>query len=160
MKKISFSAALLLVVYFTAFCQTSADRSPAPTPKTSYSVKSVSKTNWNSPDGIPFKKVPGFNLGVASFEVMDKNRIAFLSDASGEILISDRADGKTKVKFPVGQAPRDFVYEGGNFFVLGESQVSVFDEKGLFCWSICALLAGARRTFRISSPVTFEKSAD
>ena len=59
------------------------------TPKKSYAVKEICKAAWNTPNGFRYKKVAGANLGITSFEVMDKNRIAFLSDASNEIILTE-----------------------------------------------------------------------
>ncbi|MFI5149660.1 MAG: hypothetical protein ACHQRM_07995 [Bacteroidia bacterium] len=98
--------------------------------KTTFSVKELSKSAWNTADGIPYKQVPGANLGVTSFVIMDNNRVAYLSDASNEILLVDRTNGKTNSKFTVKPGPRDFVYEQGVFFLLGENKVYLYDETG------------------------------
>ena len=96
----------------------------------SISVKEISLTKWNTPDVIPYVKGPGANLGVTSFEVLDANRIAFLSIASNEIIITKTTDGTALTKFPVSNAPRDFVYDNGIFYILFSRQVTVYDENG------------------------------
>jgi hypothetical protein len=126
MKKTYFLLALSLCLQYTIQAQTASSGNL----KTSFSVKVLSKTSWNTGDGVPYKSVPGANLGITSFEPMDKNRTALLSDASNEILIMNPATGKTSVKFPVMPTPRDFAYDNGNFYVLNENQVNVYDETG------------------------------
>jgi hypothetical protein len=58
------------------------------------------------------------------------NKIAFLSNASNEIIITDRTSGKAINRFPVTFAPRDFVYDNGVFYVLGEKFVIAYNENG------------------------------
>ncbi len=98
----------------------------------SYRVHQVSMVQWNTADGLPYKEVPGVNLGSTSFERMDREQIAFLSNASDELIITDKTTGKVTRKFPVTYAPQDFVYDKGLFYVLSEKQVSVYDEQGAF----------------------------
>lgn len=97
---------------------------------TGWSVKEISKTNWGSPDGIPYIEVPGANLGATSFAVMDANRVAYLSNASNEIIITDKSSGKAIKNFPISFVPRNFVYDKGLFYVLDEYDVVVYDETG------------------------------
>lgn len=98
--------------------------------KRGYVVKEICKIQWDTPNGLRYKKVAGTNLGVTSFEIMDKNCIAFLSDASNEIIITEKLNGKALSRYTVANAPRDFVYDKGNFYVLFENSVIVYDEKG------------------------------
>jgi hypothetical protein len=93
-------------------------------------VKQVSTVKWNTPDGIPYVKGPGANLGATSFEVIDANSIAYLSNASNEIIITKTSDGTALKKFAVASAPRDFVYDNGIFYVLFSRQVTGYDENG------------------------------
>ncbi len=93
-------------------------------------VKKLSLTTWDPSVGIPYRRVPGANLGATSFEIVDSNRIAFLSDATSEIIITDRESGKPTKRFPVIYSPRDFAYDAGFFFVLSERQVTVYDADG------------------------------
>ena len=122
-----------LLLFTMALCCWSAvyaQQSPAPALKKGYAVKEICKTQWDTPKGLRYKKVAGANLGVTSFEVMDKNRIAFLSDASNEIIITEKSNGNALSRFTVADVPRDFVYDKGNFYVLFEKTVVVYDEKG------------------------------
>jgi len=96
-----------------------------------YNVSQLSISEWNTPYGIPYVQVPGANLGVTSFEIIDKERVAYLSDASSEIIITKMDSGKAIKKFPVLLAPRDFIYDNSLFYVLGERQVIVYDENGI-----------------------------
>src|ERR1035437_9306342 len=66
-----------------------------------WNVQQISMTNWNSQDGLPYLEAPGVNLGATSFEVIAANKIAFLSNASNEIIITDKSTGKLINKFPV-----------------------------------------------------------
>jgi len=95
-----------------------------------WNVQEVSTTKWNSPDGLPYMEAPGVNLGVTSFEVIAETKIAFLSNASNEIIITDKSTGKMIKKFPVVFAPRDFVFDNGLFYVLDEKLVTVYNEEG------------------------------
>ncbi len=97
-----------------------------------WNVKEISMTKWNEQNGLPYSKLPGVNLGAVSFEVISENKIAFLSNASNEILITDKASGKVVKKFPVSFSPQDFVYDKGFFYVLDEQFVNVYSESGAF----------------------------
>lgn len=93
-------------------------------------VQQISSTPWNTPEGIVYTQVPGANLGATSFVMVDENRIAFLCNSNSEIVIVNAADGKAFQRFPVAFAPRDFVYDKGEFYVLSQLQVDVYDENG------------------------------
>jgi hypothetical protein len=93
-------------------------------------VQELSNSKWNTADGIPYKLVPGVNLGATSFEVLTGNEIAYLCNASNEIIITDKTSGAAIKKFPVLFAARDFVYDNGLFYVLNARQVSVYDTTG------------------------------
>lgn len=95
-----------------------------------FDVQQISSTPWNIPDGIVYTQVPGANLGATSFEVLGSNHIAFLCNSTSEITIVNAADGKAIQRFPVAFAPRDFVYDKGEFYVLSQLQVDVYDESG------------------------------
>ena len=126
MKKI-YSLSLII-----AIADISAGTLVAQSGKTSagWNVQQVSTTKWNVPDGLPYLSAPGVNLGVTSFEVIAQNKIAFLSNASNEIIITDKSTGKVIKKFPVSFAPRDFVYDNGFFYVLDEQLVTVYNDDG------------------------------
>jgi hypothetical protein len=117
-------------MFVMTYGQTASHPAATKAHKTGFNVKEISRTNWNTADGITYKKIPGANLGCTSFEVMDKHRTAFLSDASGEIIIADQLSGKIALKFKVAATPRDFAYDQGVFYVLGEALVSVYDDHG------------------------------
>jgi len=116
---------LLLACPFVAFSQPTLNNTA-----TSYNVQQLAIEKWDNSTGLVYKQVPGFNIGVTSFEMLDKDRIAFLSDASDEIIITDELTGKVLNRFAVSFVPRDFVYDNGNFYVLGENNVYVYDENG------------------------------
>ncbi len=93
-------------------------------------VQELSLTKWDSQEGISYRQVAGANLGATSFEILDDKRIAFLCDATSEIIIIDRGSGKSTNRFPVTDSPRDFICDNGFFFVLSEGQVTVYDANG------------------------------
>ncbi len=107
-----------------------AQQSAIPDLKKGFAVKEICKMQWDTPQGLRYKKVAGVNLGVTSFEVLDKNRVAFLSDASNEIIIAEKSNNKTLSRFTVADVPRDFAYDKGNFYVLFENTVVVYNENG------------------------------
>ncbi|HTA61651.1 MAG TPA: hypothetical protein VK835_04320 [Bacteroidia bacterium] len=122
-----------LVLFSMAFCfmaGLTAQQQAVVLPKKTFAVKEICKTTWDTPKGLSYKKVAGANLGVVSFEVMDKKRVAYLSDAVNEISIADKITGHVTDKFAVAAAPHDFVYDKNNFYVLYENGVLVYDEKG------------------------------
>ncbi len=96
----------------------------------SFNVLQISKSEWNTPDGIPYIQVPGANLGATAFQILDKNRIAYLCNSTSEIIITDQSTGKAIDKFKVSVAPRNFVYENGKFYVLSGYKVTAYDEIG------------------------------
>lgn len=93
-------------------------------------VKQSGFVSWHPNQGIPYKQVPGFNLGAVSFEVIDVNTMAYLSNSSSEVIVSNASDGHIINRFPVMFAPRDFVYENDHFYVLNESTVSIYHKQG------------------------------
>lgn len=95
-----------------------------------FDVEELSLTKWNSEDGIRYKQVPGANLGATSFDNFDNERLAFLSNSSSEIVIVNKADGKAINRIKVSDAPRDFIYSNGYFYVLLEDNVSQYDTVG------------------------------
>jgi hypothetical protein len=99
-------------------------------PESAFGIKQLLRLPWNSPDGLPYREGPGANLGATSFEVLDNGQIAFLSNASNEIIIVDVAGGKVTKRFTVNYAPRDFACEGNRFYVLTDFQVNVYDGDG------------------------------
>ncbi len=127
MKKITL---LLLTLPVAAFSQVATSSSPATDMHKGYSVKPVTLTKWEPQSGLVYKEVQGANLGTTSFEMMQNNKTAFLSDASNEIVIVDDWTGSVVNRFPVSFAPRDFVYYGGKFYVLNENTVTVYDATG------------------------------
>ena len=69
---------LLFLGVALAFLNTVLAQQPDPASlKKTFSVKEICKAQWDNPEGLPYKKVTGTNLGVTSFETVDKDRIAF-----------------------------------------------------------------------------------
>ena len=93
-------------------------------------VKEYSLTKWDPQEGVLYKQVPGANLGATSFEIMNNNLIAYLSNSENEIVITDRTSGKAVKRFNVSLAPRDFCYSNGYFYVLSEDRVTQYDKTG------------------------------
>ncbi|MGP8215751.1 MAG: hypothetical protein ACLQQ4_09335 [Bacteroidia bacterium] len=93
-------------------------------------VQQISTSKWNTTDGIPYKQGPGINMGAISFEVLSGNKIAYLCNATNEIIITDATSGSAIKKFAVIFAPRDFVYDNGFFYVLNDRVVAVYDDNG------------------------------
>jgi len=125
--KKSFYSALVLALLGMGYGTVFAQSKPG---DVGLNVQRLSMSKWNTPDGIPYKEVPGFNLGVISFEVLGGNQIAFLSSASNEVIITDQSSGSLIKKFPVPTAPRDMAYDNGFFYVLNARMVSVYDANG------------------------------
>jgi len=100
--------------------------------KTQYNIdlKQISLTNWDVKEGIPYRQVPGANLGSVSFELTDNNHIAFLCNSSNEIITINRSDEKVVSKIKLPFSPRDFIYSRGYYYVLSEYQVYQYDQKG------------------------------
>jgi len=130
MKKQSYISLILFLFFFVLISTTSLLFAQNTKTLNGISVKEISSSKWNTPDGIPYLAGPGVNLGAISFEVLDETRIAYLSNASNEIIIANSADGVALKKFSVSSAPRDFIYDKGIFYVLFGQQVSVYDKNG------------------------------
>lgn len=99
-------------------------------PISKYNISQISMSKWNTPKGITYSQVPGANLGATSFQIIDKNHIAFLCNSTDEIVITDKSSGESTKRFQVSFAPRDFIYENGIFYVLSEYEVTEYDENG------------------------------
>lgn len=99
--------------------------------KTTFNVKKVSLTKWNTTDGIYYTQVPGANLGATSFEVINSKQIAFLCNSKSEIAIINTINGKVTKRFSVSFAPRDFVFDNNLFYVLSEYKVAIYNQSGI-----------------------------
>jgi hypothetical protein len=97
---------------------------------TRLNVKQLSLTKWNTKDGVEYKKVPGANLGVTSFCIVDNDRSAFLANSSHEVVVVNLKNGLPIKRFSVEFAPRDFVYDSKHFYVLFENSVIAYNESG------------------------------
>lgn len=98
--------------------------------KKGFDVNKVFQKQWNTSQGLTYLKVQGANLGVTSFEEMDNNKVAFLSDASNEVIVTEKASGKTVSKFSLPGVPKDFAYDNGSFYVLFDNSIAVYNESG------------------------------
>lgn len=121
---------LAIALFKTSFGQQDVVASANEPLKKGFSVHEICSSKWDAQNGLAYKKAAGANLGVTSFELMDKNRLAFLSDASNEIVVIDKLNGKTLSKFNVASAPRDFVCDKETFYVLYENRLMLYNEKG------------------------------
>lgn len=99
-------------------------------PASQYVISRLSTVKWGKNTGLPYKQVPGANLGVTSFEILSHDKIAYLCNSTSEIFITNKISGKVIRKFSVEFAPRDFVYDNGFFYVLNETQVTTYTETG------------------------------
>jgi hypothetical protein len=93
-------------------------------------VNQIVFKTWSTPDGLPYMKGPGVNLGVTSFQVVDDTRIAFLDNAGSEITLVNRKDNSILDRLPIVFAPRDFVYDHGSFYVLYGNEIVVYSVAG------------------------------
>ena len=99
--------------------------------RNTFSVEEVTHLNWgNNPQKVHYAQLPGFNFGVTSFEVIDNNRIAFLSNSSHEIIIADAQKNEISYRFTVKPFSRDFIYENGLFYVLKNYNVTIYNTQG------------------------------
>ena len=98
--------------------------------KPDFLVKQYTVSNWNTKNGIPYVQRDGVSLGATSFQLLGDKKVAFLCNSSNEIIIKDIADNTIIKKIPVLFAPKDFIYDNGLYYVLGESQIIVYDEQG------------------------------
>lgn len=95
----------------------------------SHNVSRLSIIKWDNQIGIPYKQVPGVNLGATSFQVLGDTQTAILSDASNEIVVINNSGG-ILTRFPVSIGPRDFVFENDMFYILEERQITLYDKTG------------------------------
>lgn len=95
-----------------------------------FATTQLCKLNWNTTNGVPYVKVPGANLGVTSFYVLDNEKIAFLSDATNEILIVSQKSESVIKRFTVVLSPRDFTYDNGYYYVLCETGIFIYNING------------------------------
>jgi hypothetical protein len=153
MKRLSLLLFISLCMKYNAHSQHNTGHKTTPPAKTGFSVKTISKTSWNTPDGLRYIKVPGANLGCTSFEPVDKSRLALLSDASSEIVFISKANGKVLQRFKVADAPRDFAFDKGIFYVLADNRLCEYDESGklLKATTLPASLMGANRISRYNN---------
>lgn len=81
-------------------------------------------------NGFPYSKVPGANLGVSSFQIINNNAIAFLSTSSNEVLLINKKNEAINSKFLIEPAPRDFIYDHDFFYILFDNKIAVYDSLG------------------------------
>jgi len=116
---------MLLACPIIAFSQQAANNTTALTTN----VQQVAAMKWDN-NNLIYRQLPGANLGVTSFEMMGNGKIAFLSDASNEVIIADQTTGNVLNRFALQFVPRDFVYDNGYFYILGENNVYAYSETG------------------------------
>ena len=112
--------ALSFLFVISGFCQQ----------KLNWDVNQVAVKTWNTPDGLPYMRGPGVNLGVTSFQIIDEQRIALLNNAGSEITLVRSKDNSILDRLPVVFAPRDFVYDNGLFYVLYSKEIVVYTVAG------------------------------
>src|SRR6267378_3621911 len=66
-----------------------------------HNINQEAFVEWNTLTGIPYKQVPGANLGATSFEILDSNRIAFLCNSTNEIIITNKVNTNASQRFQV-----------------------------------------------------------
>ena len=93
-------------------------------------VMQVAFLPWDETAGLPWRQVPGANLGVTSFEIIDSETIAFLADATNEIIVYNLVKQNITGRIPVESAPRDFVYNSGKFYVLMDGKIISYGLDG------------------------------
>lgn len=122
------------------------------TNKTNWNVQEISSPiEWNRNTGIPYERYPGVNLGATSFQVLDNERIAFLSDVSNEIIVINTSTGKSISRFPVAFGARDFVFNQGMFYLLAERELFIYDKTGQQIKSLPSRDGSAARIFRFKN---------
>ena len=112
--------ALSLLFAVSGFCQQ----------KVNWDVKQITAKTWTSPDGLPYTRGPGVNLGVTSFQIIDDARIALLNNAASEITLVSSKDNSIIDRLPVAFSPRDFVYDNGLFYVLYSREIVAYTIAG------------------------------
>lgn len=94
----------------------------------SFCVTEICNIPWVPIKGLPYVKVPGANLGAASFTYIDSNRIAFLCDATNEVVIVSLGSNKIVSRFNVDPYSQDIVFDNGKFYILNDNRIMVYNE--------------------------------
>jgi len=95
-----------------------------------FSVMQIAFLPWDETAGLPWRQVPGANLGVTSFEIIDSETLAFLADATHEIIVYNLVKQNITGRIPVESAPRDFVYNSEMFYVLFDGKIISYGLDG------------------------------
>ena len=118
----------LLFLPAVVFAESKNNIQPAPA---TYNVSQITTAKWSEQNGLHYKQVPGFNLGVTSFALLDKNRIAFLSDVSNEIVIKSQSSDSILARFPASSAPAILFDHNGNFYYWEKTRLQCTMKKAM-----------------------------
>jgi len=94
-----------------------------------YKYEKLADFEWNNKSGFETKLTHSGNYAILSFEILDNNRVAFLSNVEKNIKIYSK-DGKFLNAFDLDFIPEDFVYNNNKFYVLSNYSIYEFNDSG------------------------------
>ncbi|MBL7086800.1 MAG: VWA domain-containing protein [Candidatus Cloacimonetes bacterium] len=94
-----------------------------------YKYEKLADFEWNNKSGFETKLTHSGNYAILSFEILDNNRVAFLSNVEKDIKIYSK-DGKFINAFDLDFIPEDFVYNNNKFYVLSNYLIYEFNDSG------------------------------
>ena len=95
-------------------------------------IKELMEIEWNTEDGITLKDYPEGRLGIADYEFISYDEVAFLCKVEKKIKIFNIKTGLITNQFTINHYPRRFTYDSTNrkFYVLDHGKVYEYSLKG------------------------------
>lgn len=99
--------------------------------KVEFTVNQICATPWgDEPSGLPYLQTPGLNVGVTSFIQISKTEVAYLANASNEIIKVNCLTGEIISRMKTIEYPIDFIYENSTYYVLTDTSIFTYDYLG------------------------------
>jgi len=95
-------------------------------------IKELMEIEWNTEDGITLKDYPSGRLGIAGYEIISNNEVAFLCKVEKKIKIFNIETGSITNQFSINHYPKRFTYDSINqkFYVLNRKKIDVYGVEG------------------------------
>ena len=94
-----------------------------------FRYEEISNFQWDEQLGLKTKLHHSGNYAILSFEILDNDRVAFLSNVEKNIKIYSK-DGQFLNAFDLDFIPEDFVYNNNKFYVLSNYLIYEYNDSG------------------------------
>lgn len=124
MKRIGLIIYLLLFIFSNIYAQQKNSEGN--------NIKELMEIDWNTEDGITLRDYPEGRLGIAGYEFISSDEVAFLCKVEKKIKIFSIETGLITNQFSINHYPRRFTYDSTNrrFYILDFGKVYEYSKEG------------------------------